>query len=157
VIVNGSAVTGAQVFVSDTARADAISEFKTAFFTDENARLSLEGRLECEGDCTSFVLLYGPENETLFDLTTTGGSQTGETAVTLLANRSYLLWARATSVASVAGPGFDTGRGDFAIALAFGDTTGPGIPEPGGALLLVTGLAGMLALKRGRRRAAVDP
>jgi hypothetical protein len=153
---NGSAVTGAQVFVSDTARADAFSELKTAFYLDQDARFSIRGEVDCEGDCTSFVSLYGPENESIFDVTTTGGARDAEATVTLLANQSYFVWARATSVAAVIGTGFDTGRGDFALALVWTGGSVPGIPEPGVGLLLVIGLAGVLALNWRRRQSAPE-
>lgn len=147
---NGSAVTGAQVFVSGSARADAESELKVAFFVDANITFTIHGYVACVGDCTSFVALYDAQNEPLFDLTVHEGSSNDTVTGTIFANQSYLLWARATTTSAIPpAPGFDNAHGDFSVAL---DLSGAGglVPEPETYVLMLVGLLSVGVIVRRR-------
>ena len=152
---SGSALVTADVHLAGSARGDAQSEFKTAFYLDADATFGVSGRVECEGDCTAFAALYDPADQPLFDLTTTSGVMTGSNPNLLLrANQSYLMWARTTTVTGRSGAGSDSATGRFSMDLTYLYTGGvPPIPEPGTAAMLILGLAVLFGL--GARRRAI--
>lgn len=130
--------TAAQLYQpSGFARAEAFSELKITFFSDVDLAFSLDGSVDCNGGCTSFVQLYGPNNELLFDATTATGGQSGSLRGTLLANQSYFLWARVDLV-SFPQPFYDSATGTWDIRLDLSGAGG-GVPEPTASWLIAGG------------------
>ncbi len=150
VLSNSLSETVTQLFQpSGFARAEAFSELKITFFSDVDLAFSLDGSVDCAGGCTSFIQLYGPNNELLFDATTASGGQSGSLRATLLANQSYFLWARVDLV-SFPQPLYDTATGTWDIRLDLSGAGG-GVPEPTTSALLA---GGALAVRRLARRRA---